>query len=140
MNVIITDGGRAAAGFKGKASGDCVCRAVAVAAEMPYREVYDLVIDIVSEGVAPYAGGFAGQASALVRSRQAVRVLETRFTLGLASAGDPCGLGAQHGQEGGSPMGENFNPCVNVTAGAGGTLAGVFGGAGAGALTSTGLE
>jgi len=43
MNVIITDGGRAAAGFKGKASGDCVCRAVAVAAEMPYREVYDLI-------------------------------------------------------------------------------------------------
>jgi hypothetical protein len=83
---------------------------------------------IVSEGVAPYVGGFAGQASALVRSRQALRVLETRFTLGLTSAGDPCGLGRQQGQEGGSPMGENFNPCVNVTAGAGGTLQGVFGG------------
>lgn len=34
------DGGRAAAGFRGIA-GDCVTRAVAIAAELPYREVYD---------------------------------------------------------------------------------------------------
>lgn len=34
------DGGRAAAGFKGSA-GDCVTRAVAIAAGLPYREVYD---------------------------------------------------------------------------------------------------
>jgi len=34
------DGGREAAGYKGKA-GDCVCRAVAIAAELPYQEVYD---------------------------------------------------------------------------------------------------
>ena len=34
------DGGRAAAGFKGSAR-DCVTRAVAIAAERPYREVYD---------------------------------------------------------------------------------------------------
>jgi hypothetical protein len=96
---------------------------------------------IVSEGVAPYTGGFAGQASALVRSRQAVRVLETRFTLGLTTSGEPCGLGRQQGQEGGSPMGENFNPCVNVTPGAGGTLGPVFGGPDAGELTSnSGVE
>jgi hypothetical protein len=87
---------------------------------------------IVSEGVAPYSGG----TDALIRSRQAVRVLETRFTLGLATAGEPCGLGAGQGQEGGSAMGENFNPCVNVTPGAGGTLEPVFGGPGGGALTS----
>lgn len=43
MKVIITDGGREAAGFKGKAAGDCVCRAVAIAAQLPYREVYDLI-------------------------------------------------------------------------------------------------
>lgn len=41
MEVIITDGGRAAAGFKGKASGDCVTRAVAIATGLPYRTVYD---------------------------------------------------------------------------------------------------
>ena len=34
------DGGRSAAGFKGKA-GDCVCRAIAIATERPYSDVYD---------------------------------------------------------------------------------------------------
>jgi hypothetical protein len=52
------------------------------------------VLVIAAEGVAPYTGGFAGQADALVRSRQAVRILETRFALGLTTAGEPCGLGA----------------------------------------------
>lgn len=33
------DGGRADAGYKGYA-GDCVCRAVAIAAQLPYAEVY----------------------------------------------------------------------------------------------------
>jgi hypothetical protein len=94
---------------------------------------------IVSEGVAPYsADGVSGRVSALLRSRQAVRILETRLTLGLTTAGDPCGLGTGRGQEGGSAMGENFNPCVNITPGAGGTLGGVFGGDGAGTLGSLG--
>lgn len=34
------DGGRAAAGFAGRAPGDCVCRAIAIAAELPYIDVY----------------------------------------------------------------------------------------------------
>ncbi len=34
------DGGRAAAGFKGKA-GDCVVRSIAIASGRPYTEVYD---------------------------------------------------------------------------------------------------
>ena len=33
------DGGRAAAGFTGK-TGDCVCRAIAIATQMPYAQVY----------------------------------------------------------------------------------------------------
>jgi hypothetical protein len=37
---IYDDGGRKAAGFKGKA-GDCSCRAIAIATGKPYREVYD---------------------------------------------------------------------------------------------------
>lgn len=37
---IYDDGGRAAAGFKGK-TGDCVTRAIAIATGKPYREVYD---------------------------------------------------------------------------------------------------
>jgi hypothetical protein len=91
---------------------------------------------IVSEGVAPYTG----PGDAFTQSHQAVRVLETRFALALNTAGEPCGLGRQQGQEGGSPMGENFNPCANLVAGAGGTLGGVFGGAEAGGLTSTGVQ
>ncbi len=39
MKVVIDDGGRSAAGFKGNA-GDCVARAVAIAAGKPYAEVY----------------------------------------------------------------------------------------------------
>lgn len=37
---VYDDGGRAAAGFKGE-TGDCVCRAVAIATEQPYQVVYD---------------------------------------------------------------------------------------------------
>lgn len=37
---VKNDGGRAAAGFTGH-TGDCVVRAIAIAAELPYREVYD---------------------------------------------------------------------------------------------------
>ena len=84
---------------------------------------------IVAEGVAPYTG----PGTAFTQSRQAVRVLEVQLALGLESLGDPC-LGAQAGQEGGSPMGENFNPCAPITAGAEGSLAGAFGGTGAGSL------
>src|SRR5262245_49750965 len=40
MQFQYNDGGRRAAGFDGKA-GDCVCRAVATAAELPYKDVYE---------------------------------------------------------------------------------------------------
>jgi hypothetical protein len=40
MKFQYDDGGRAAAGFKGSA-GDCVTRAIAIAAELPYMEVYE---------------------------------------------------------------------------------------------------
>jgi hypothetical protein len=39
MDHVYDDGGREAAGFKGKA-GDCVARAVAIATGKPYAEVY----------------------------------------------------------------------------------------------------
>lgn len=39
MKFIRTDGGREAAGHRGKA-GDCVCRAIAIASGAPYAEVY----------------------------------------------------------------------------------------------------
>jgi hypothetical protein len=40
---IYDDGGRAAAGYKGEA-GDCVCRAIAIALEKPYQEIYEELI------------------------------------------------------------------------------------------------
>lgn len=42
MQFNYNDGGRADAGFKGT-TGDCVCRAISIATEKPYREVYDLI-------------------------------------------------------------------------------------------------
>lgn len=42
MKFIYDDGGRAEAGFKGT-TGDCVCRAIAIATQRPYKEVYDLI-------------------------------------------------------------------------------------------------
>ncbi|HEY6509708.1 MAG TPA: pilus assembly PilX N-terminal domain-containing protein, partial [Vicinamibacterales bacterium] len=77
---------------------------------------------IVAEGIAPYFG----PGDAFTRARQATRVLETRFALEMLAAGEPC-LGALAGQEGGSPMGENFNPCAPITGGATGSLANAFG-------------
>jgi len=38
--VVITDGGRADAGFSGDA-GDCVTRAITIALDLSYRDVYD---------------------------------------------------------------------------------------------------
>lgn len=48
MDFIKNDGGRAAAGYKGL-TGDCACRAIAIAAEMPYQEVYDLILRFAKE-------------------------------------------------------------------------------------------
>ena len=42
MTWVYDDGGRAEAGYKGSA-GDCVCRAIAIATQRPYKEVYDLI-------------------------------------------------------------------------------------------------
>lgn len=38
---ILDDGGRELAGFRGATPGDCVVRAIAIAADLPYRDVYD---------------------------------------------------------------------------------------------------
>jgi hypothetical protein len=45
MQFIYDDGGRAAAGYKGDA-GDCVVRAIAIASERPYQEVYDEINEV----------------------------------------------------------------------------------------------
>lgn len=40
MRFVQNDGGRAAAGYKGS-TGDCVCRAIAIATGLTYQQVYD---------------------------------------------------------------------------------------------------
>lgn len=40
INFTYNDGGRKEAGYKGE-TGDCVVRAISIAAQKPYREVYD---------------------------------------------------------------------------------------------------
>lgn len=40
MKYQYNDGGRAEAGYKGH-TGDCVCRAIVIASELPYQEVYN---------------------------------------------------------------------------------------------------
>ena len=42
MDFVYNDGGRAAAGYKGRA-GDCVVRAIAIATQKRYQEVYDAI-------------------------------------------------------------------------------------------------
>lgn len=42
MKVVITDGGRSAAGYLGS-TGDCAVRAIAIASGKPYQEVYDAI-------------------------------------------------------------------------------------------------
>ena len=39
MEYVFDDGGRACAGYRG-ATGDCVTRAIAIAMELPYQDVY----------------------------------------------------------------------------------------------------
>lgn len=45
MKHIYNDGGRAAAGYSGKC-GDCVVRAVAIATEQPYEQVYQALANV----------------------------------------------------------------------------------------------
>lgn len=42
------DGGRSAAGYKGQTR-DCVCRAIAIATQKPYKEIYKLIIDLAKK-------------------------------------------------------------------------------------------
>jgi hypothetical protein len=61
MNYVYDDGGRAQAGYKGQA-GDCTVRAIAIATELPYQEVYDELSHRVKNG--PQRKGRLPKASA----------------------------------------------------------------------------
>jgi len=42
MEFKYNDGGRKEAGYKGF-TGDCICRAITIATQKPYQEIYDLI-------------------------------------------------------------------------------------------------
>lgn len=63
MKLIINDGGRAAAGFKGTA-GDCVARSIAIVSGKPYGEVYRAL----ATGTGNQRAGKRGKRSASARS------------------------------------------------------------------------
>jgi hypothetical protein len=63
MRFHFDDGGRTAAGFKGTA-GDCVCRAVAIAAQLPYRQVYAALAEGNASEPRRYGRMSAGRRSA----------------------------------------------------------------------------
>lgn len=50
---IETDGGRAAAGYRGQ-TGDCAVRAAAIATDLPYQEVYDALADGTKKAGRPF--------------------------------------------------------------------------------------
>ncbi len=54
MKFVHSDGGRAAAGFKGK-TGDCVVRAITIASGKSYQEVYD-ALNLLAEKERPRKG------------------------------------------------------------------------------------
>ena len=63
MTYQYNDGGRKAAGFKGIA-GDCVARAIAIAADLPYTEVYATL----AKGRGGQRAGKRGKSSASARN------------------------------------------------------------------------
>ena len=50
IGFVYSDGGRAAAGFRGRAPGDCVTRAISIATGLPYQTVYDAVNETAKAG------------------------------------------------------------------------------------------
>jgi len=48
IQFVYNDGGRKEAGYKGS-TGDCGVRAIAIATEKPYQEIYDLVNEICKD-------------------------------------------------------------------------------------------
>lgn len=64
MKYIYNDGGRKAAGYQGH-TGDCVARSIAIAAELPYQQVYDaLAAGTASERRTKRGGNTSGRRSA----------------------------------------------------------------------------
>ena len=69
MTFVYNDGGRNTAGYKGE-TGDCVTRAVAIATEKSYSEVYDILTKMTQEYSETHRDRFA---KAIIRGRKTAR-------------------------------------------------------------------
>jgi hypothetical protein len=77
-NFIYNDGGRAAAGWKAMAE-DCVTRAVAIATEKPYQEVYDALHGLMRERRIKYPKHKGNQSPRAGTSKKTTREFLTRL-------------------------------------------------------------
>ena len=75
LPVVISDGGRRAAGFKGE-TGDCGCRAMALALGIPYREAYDAINAVAKTEKAPCRSGRRSDARTGVFRKTLTNVLD----------------------------------------------------------------
>lgn len=75
MEFIYNDGGRKSAGFRGDA-GDCVTRAIAIATQIPYREVYAMINSMGKESPKHRLTRVRGQVRYVQRSSARTGVLK----------------------------------------------------------------
>jgi hypothetical protein len=105
MQFVYDDGGREAAGYKGKC-GDCVVRAICIASGKPYIEVYNAIADGNAERKTRRRSRTAGKRTVRHGS---VRAVYERYILGLGFRWVPCmkiGSGCKvHLHDGELPMG-----------------------------------
>jgi hypothetical protein len=103
LRFVCDDGGRKAAGYTGSTE-DCVCRSIAIAAQMPYQEVYDLLNQAALKERRSKRRGKRSSARTGVHKATIRRVLEGlgwHFTATMA-IGSGCRV---HLREGELPMG-----------------------------------
>lgn len=96
--LLITDGGRAASGFKGEAR-DCVCRAIAIVLQMDYAEVYKQ-INAICKG-----SGFAGVTARTGLPKAATRKVMESFGFKWVALVEPGSSVRVHMREGELPEG-----------------------------------
>jgi hypothetical protein len=76
MKLVITDGGRNDAGYTGKNSRDCVCRAIAIATNQNYQTVYD-AINAIAEAERPRGNKKRSHANKGVQKQTIKKYMQT---------------------------------------------------------------
>ena len=76
MLWVYDDGGRQDAGYRGTAS-DCTVRAIAIATETPYKEVYDALNGLARTHERPRKGGKRSSSRTGVTNKTSARYLQS---------------------------------------------------------------